>query len=577
MASIRIRLTRAEWEYDPAEPLGKPGGFGAVYVGRATDGRTVAIKRLHIDRLGVTSREIEVAKFLLGHTHPHVIGMLDVGRDSATDAIFLVMERAQQSLQNLINDSAPIATTDALEIVDAIAAGLEEIGELIHRDLKPDNVLLHNGVWKLADLGLARFIEETTAPNTMKGFLTLPYCAPEQCRMERATKATDVYALGAILYALLTGQPPFPGPTQEEYFQQHQFDTPPTLKAPSAVQQLGLDCLAKNPLNRPSLANLRIRVHKARTSLGVASPTSGLSAVGATIAESRARQEAETLLAKKAATDRRATAKEAIDRLNRLLTRLTKEIKVEASAADIRLQDYPIPAQGLELEASSAEVSLELGKLGWIINWETLPSSIRNDLKWDILAVAYIEASSIITWSAGAHQGRSANLFFGKLSDEDGYRWWEVSLRPMPQVKMELDWDHFRLCPYAVVDKKKLWRGDQHFYWPLGEDTTLFSRLGSNEHRLSADPVPVDGEFEESFVQRWGQWLAYASLVGPQKTPFNPLPPIVPISPKFLGGSSYNRWHYPEFEPPRELIQPPAQKMEHRRSLWKAIVEWLRI
>jgi serine/threonine protein kinase len=270
---VNIRLSQGSWEYDPANKLGRDGHFGAVYFGRGKNDLPVAIKKLHVGQTENASREVQVAKSLLGHTHPHVIGLLDIGVDSSSGAIFLVMEKAEQSLQDLIDKRAPLPPTDALEIIDAIAAGLEEIGNLVHRDLKPDNVLLHNGVWKLADLGLARFVEAITASNTMKGYGTLPYCAPEQIRGDRATKKTDVYALGAILYALLTGQPPFPGPTREDYIQQHLYETAGELKNSTliipAIQQLGYDCLAKNPLNRPELASLRNRVQYIRISLGV--------------------------------------------------------------------------------------------------------------------------------------------------------------------------------------------------------------------------------------------------------------------------------------------------------------------
>jgi len=74
-------------------------------------------------------------------------------------------------------------------------------------DLKPDNILYHDGKWKIADFGIARFVEEATASNTLKEFLSPWYAAPEQWRLERATHGTDVYALGCIAFCLLTGKP----------------------------------------------------------------------------------------------------------------------------------------------------------------------------------------------------------------------------------------------------------------------------------------------------------------------------------------------------------------------------------
>src|SRR4051812_32376853 len=154
------------------------------------------------------------------------------------------MEKAQESLEDLVRHQAPIEESSALEILDAIVAGLQEIGDIVHRDLKPGNVLLHQGVWKIADLGLARFLEATTAPVTMRDFLSFQYCAPEQLNSESPTKATDVYAVGGITYALLTGKPPFPGPSQADFAHQHRYQSPETIPCIHALAQLPLDCLS---------------------------------------------------------------------------------------------------------------------------------------------------------------------------------------------------------------------------------------------------------------------------------------------------------------------------------------------
>ena len=89
--------------------------------------------------------------------------VLDAGRDSESANYFLVMPVAESSLQELITSSAPVAEAEALRILAQIADGLAEVPEIVHRDLKPGNVLLYDGAWRIADFGIARFVEESTS------------------------------------------------------------------------------------------------------------------------------------------------------------------------------------------------------------------------------------------------------------------------------------------------------------------------------------------------------------------------------------------------------------------------------
>src|SRR4051812_47224652 len=97
-----IRLAE-NWQLDENRPLGRPGGFGAVFAGTGKDGKLVAVKRLHLEAQGYSSRELKIADFLLGHEHPHVIPILDVGFDSDSVRYYIVMARADQSLQDLVD------------------------------------------------------------------------------------------------------------------------------------------------------------------------------------------------------------------------------------------------------------------------------------------------------------------------------------------------------------------------------------------------------------------------------------------------------------------------------------------
>jgi len=158
-----------------------------------------------------------LAEDLAGKELSHVIPILDAGQDANSNQYFVVMPRADKSLQDELEQSGRLDDDGAAEILVQIARGLAEVPHIVHRDLKPANVLLHDNVWKIADFGIARFVEESTSLNTLKRCLTATYAAPEQWRMERATPATDLYALGCIGYALLTGQPPFQGPELSDF------------------------------------------------------------------------------------------------------------------------------------------------------------------------------------------------------------------------------------------------------------------------------------------------------------------------------------------------------------------------
>lgn len=249
-----IRLPGGEWSYDEGAPLGPEGGFGIVYAGEGGDVGPVAVKRLKVEAENAAHRELRIAADLVGKSLPHVIPVYDAGEDAESGSYFLVMARAEGSLQGEINNGRTFGDPEAADVLLEIAQGLSEVGQFVHRDLKPGNVLLHNGTWKVADFGIARFVEESTSLRTLKDCLSPPYAAPEQWRLDRATGATDVYALGCIGYALLTGQPPFSGPLQEDYSQQHQHEPPRSLDGhDDRLRSLLAMMLRKAPDARPGL------------------------------------------------------------------------------------------------------------------------------------------------------------------------------------------------------------------------------------------------------------------------------------------------------------------------------------
>ena len=134
------------------------------------------------------------------------------------------MPRAEKSLEQYWHEKIEHLSIDAtlkvlIDVIQALVA--MEIRGVVHRDIKPDNILLLDGRWCLADFGIARFAEATTAPDTRKYAMTPSHAAPEQWRDEQATNATDVYATGIVAYQLLAGRVPFEGPETHDYRRQH--------------------------------------------------------------------------------------------------------------------------------------------------------------------------------------------------------------------------------------------------------------------------------------------------------------------------------------------------------------------
>ena len=132
----------------------------------------------------------------------HVIPVLDSGED--TEHYVLVMARAETSLQAHLRQRGALPEAEVVDILRDIATALEDFdGRVVHRDLKPENVLYLNGEWCLADFGISRYAEASTAEDTRKFAMTPQYAAPEQWRWEHATSAADVYAFGVMAYELL--------------------------------------------------------------------------------------------------------------------------------------------------------------------------------------------------------------------------------------------------------------------------------------------------------------------------------------------------------------------------------------
>lgn len=253
------------------------GGMAMVYKG--TDlrlDRVVALKVMHrhlLDDEGFVERFQREARAAAHLIHPNVVAVHDTGRDG--DAVYLVMEYLPNvTLRKELRHRGTLTPRQALIVLDAVLAGLEAVhaAGMIHRDLKPDNVLLGaDGQIKLADFGLARAVSAATTTKTLMG--TVGYVAPELVTRTGADERTDLYTVGIILYEMLTGFQPYTDevPIQVAYRHVHDDVPPPSDERPGLSPRLDalvLWATSRDPEERPQTATaLREALAEARASL----------------------------------------------------------------------------------------------------------------------------------------------------------------------------------------------------------------------------------------------------------------------------------------------------------------------
>jgi serine/threonine-protein kinase len=270
------------------------GGMGAVYRGEQMSlKRRVAIKLLHPDLSkdpALVRRFNAEAELVAKLSHPNTVNIYDFGQDR-DGLLFIAMEYLEgRSLRQAVSAEGPLPVRRALHIVGQVAASIADAHHhgIVHRDLKPDNVMLtergrDRDVVRVLDFGIAKLRDEqnkaqTQNPMTRQGDLvgTPQYMAPEQIRGEPVDGRTDVYALGTILYEMVTGRLPFEGPSLMAILSRHLLDTPeaptvrrPDLGLPPAIDVLVMQMLAKDPAHRiASMDAVGERIAQLAASLG---------------------------------------------------------------------------------------------------------------------------------------------------------------------------------------------------------------------------------------------------------------------------------------------------------------------
>lgn len=248
----------------PLRKIGQ-GGMGTVYEGRQIQfERVVAIKvlsKLHLTDPQIIARFEREAKSVARVVHPNVVQLIDSGVESG-DIAYIVMEY----VKGVELSSVPPSELSGRFIVHVTQQILNALAEahsmnVIHRDLKPDNIMLtqedgDNYFVKVLDFGLAALTDRAKITMSGQALGTPWYMSPEQATATKVTAASDIYSLGCILYELASSKPPFPGNRPFNVMMQHvNAQVPPLVLRPevklsSGMIQFILKCLEKNPADR---------------------------------------------------------------------------------------------------------------------------------------------------------------------------------------------------------------------------------------------------------------------------------------------------------------------------------------
>jgi hypothetical protein len=450
------------------------GGFGRVYIA-ASDGEEAVAKVVPKDPS--TQRELLVAEDLSGV--PNVVPIIGIGE--IDDGWVILMPRAEQSLGSFLRAlNRPQKQSEALPILLDIAQALVSLSnkDVVHRDLKPDNILLLDGHWCLADFGISRYAEATTAVDTWKYAKTQQYAAPEQWRGQRATPAADVYAFGVMAFEMLTGRLPFAGPN---FRNQHLHEAPPSLSVDvnTPLRSIIDECLTKAAQARPPAARLLSRLEAQSEA---EAPAGGVAALIEAHREqvSRVSEQARRESAAQSEAERRA---ELFEAATQLYERIRAKLRgVVQSAA-------PSVGDAWPLRLGDAKLQMTTPARG----------TVNGHLPFDVIAHAEIQVDQSHV-PGGSYCGRKHSLWFCDAQEAGQYAWFETAFMVLAMMEVrqtgfsaERSYEPFAAMPNAEVAHQALGPGIGKYQlaWP-------FTAL-------------VDEALGE-FIDRWATWFATASF-----------------------------------------------------------------
>lgn len=260
MARVIATGTIIAHRYEILERISE-GGMATVFRGRRLpDGQTVALKVLR-DQFATDLEFVErfqrEAKAVSELTHPHMVRVYDSGNDGTVH--YIAMEYVEgENLKELLRARGRLEPEEAISIVAQVCEVLEFAHGhgIVHRDIKPQNILVtRDGQVKVTDFGIARAASAATITQAGTVLGSVQYLAPEQARGAIVGRAADIYAMGVVLYELVTGTLPFAGDSPVAIAIKHIHQTPPRPRAlvpmlPARLEAIILRAMAKSPYDR---------------------------------------------------------------------------------------------------------------------------------------------------------------------------------------------------------------------------------------------------------------------------------------------------------------------------------------
>ena len=252
--------------YRIGKQLGR-GGMGTVFAATTEEGEPAAVKVLAVGLSrdeafrGRFEAEIETLRLL---RHPHIVRLLGFGEDNGV--LYYAMELVEgASLEETIRSGKQLSWERTCRLCVQMCSALKHAHDrgVIHRDIKPANLLLTNdGNLKLADFGIAKLFGASSMTSAGGAIGTAEYMAPEQADGRPVSHRADLYSLGAVMYAMLAGRPPFIARSVLEMLQMQRFSQPESVRRhvvdlPEEIDAIVLQLLEKDPERRPPNATIR--------------------------------------------------------------------------------------------------------------------------------------------------------------------------------------------------------------------------------------------------------------------------------------------------------------------------------
>lgn len=467
---MQIALDRTTWTRGDALPDGV-GGFGQVYL--ASNSETDNAVAKFVKKEPGATREMLFGESLGAMAYSNIVPILDSGEHE--NSWVLVMPRADMSLAQRLAQGEPVELGECVQILTDVAKALASIeNKVVHRDLKPGNVLLLDGTWCLADFGIARYKDAKTGADTRKGNWSLPYASPEQWLMEHSDSAADVYAFGIMAYEMVAGHRPFSGPTQGDYREQHLTATPaPITAGTTRLRNIIMECLNKAPEARPRPANILSRLEKASLEPAL-SGTRRLAKFDTEVLSRQAQAHAERRAMDDVATRRTRLFESSVAMFESISQPLYEEITDNATSATF--QSPPNMIFSADLEGARLGLSRPVPEPDWEGPFDVISSAVVSVVR---------DRPSIRGWI-----GRSHSLWFCDAHKPGEYGWYEMAFMSTRPSQV-----HDDLVPFS----RKPGEAGQYFASVYG--------VG----QLAWPVTEIDRDDTSEFMDRWVGWFADAA------------------------------------------------------------------